>query len=689
MKNRILLILSMVIVLACVLALSVSAATFDKTETVTVKLTNGTQQCELYDADDNELTWYTLDGGATVVSVKTSDLVFSSETSLADISLSDGTVLQKQNENSTNKIVVANLRGKTFTKVTHTGYKTTFGDSKTVQYVYLPSTVTNVGCNVFQNCSNLKVCDFPSDAVFSIDDANAFVSCTSLVEMNLIGCTKFGTTVNHHSIFSGCTSLQRVIIDPDNFEGTVLGGNLFNNCPLTQFGLVPNECHIPDTVETMGINVFKNCRFAKLYIGDSLKTTGYNVFDGNTYLTEVHFNSNYETMDQRAFMGCTSLTTLYGFENTKLEVITYQAFKNTSIEEIILPNTVESIEQDAFIFSVSGVAYDYTMKKVVLGANFTSFASYDGFKNRSGLEEVYIPAGCTSIPGNVFNVAASNCVFYFTGTKDQLDALVANTNSNNTAFLDAYKQAKSVAEYNAIETKSGRCIVYGYSACEAFYNGVHEDVGANGSACYLDDCKNCLYTQMYIGNDETHSFFVEYTYANGYMQAGQIVSICQNSGCKHGTESTAVTSPLDALFNSLEYSVAEKGFGICVKYNVNKDALAVYKNSGKSISFGVVAIMADKVQGNGPLANNGKLTTEKNVVAADVTADNLRAVTLRIAGDENAWKNNANRAIYVLGYATNGTDLEYLGTASGAQVDRNNITSVKSLVIGQFFDFNV
>ena len=71
MRNRILLILSMVIALACVLALSVSAATFDKTETVTVKLTSGTQQCELYDTDGNELTWYTLDGGATVISVKT------------------------------------------------------------------------------------------------------------------------------------------------------------------------------------------------------------------------------------------------------------------------------------------------------------------------------------------------------------------------------------------------------------------------------------------------------------------------------------------------------------------------------------------------------------------------------------------------------------------------------------------
>ena len=98
--------------------------------------------------------------------------------------------------------------------------------------------------------------------------------------------------------------------------------------------------------------------------------------------------------------------------------------------------------------------------------------------------------------------------------------------------------------------------------------------------------------------------------------------------------------------------------------------------------------MADNVNGNGPLANNGTVEAQKNVVAADVTADNLAAVTLRIAGDENTWKAHADKAIYVLGYATNGTDLEYLGTASDTAANRNNIASVKSLVIGEFFKFN-
>ena len=76
------------------------------------------------------------------------------------------------------------------------------------------------------------------------------------------------------------------------------------------------------------------------------------------------------------------------------------------------------------------------------------------------------------------------------------------------------------------------------------------------------------------------------------------------------------------------------------------------------------------------------------MLAVDVTAENQRAVTLRIAGEEKDWKDNAQRAIYVLGYATNGTDLEYLGTASDTAANRNNIASVKSLVIGEFFKFN-
>ena len=171
--KKIIMCLAIMAMLVCALAFSVSAA--DTSDTVTVTLSDGsTTECALYDADGNALVWYTLDSGATVISVKTSDLfanasgaLLTEATYLGDIYLDAETALQKHNDKTTNMIVVANLRDCTFATVSHTGYKTTFGDSKVIQYVYLPSTVTTVGCNVFQKCTSLKVCDFPSDASFA------------------------------------------------------------------------------------------------------------------------------------------------------------------------------------------------------------------------------------------------------------------------------------------------------------------------------------------------------------------------------------------------------------------------------------------------------------------------------------------------------------------------------------------
>ena len=403
--------------------------------------------------------------------------------------------------------------------------------------------------------------------------------------------------------------------------------------------------------------------------------------------------------DGFTFYRCVSLVDVDFAEGSKLVTIEQNAFNSCkALKEITIPNSVVNLGNNVFMYC-SG------LETIRLGANAgKNLDTYNVQSMLYGCNSLkYVYMSSTMIPttgSHLFDSGAGSMVIFYTGDYSQYEALKTTLTNlkNNGKFVNA-----TPIEWNSINsdqyykdlatTEKKNYVVYGYSACEAFYEGVHNEADTvNGSVCYLADCERCNVEKKYIGGDinsGTHTLAVEYVYANGYMQAGQIVSICQNTNCAHGTEQTALTSPLDALFTDIEYSASEKSFGICVKYNVNKDAVATYKNSGKSISFGVVAIMKEKVENNGPLANNGTLTTQNNVIAADVTDGNLRAVTLKISGDENTWKSNASKSIYVLGYATNGTDLEYLGTASGAQVDRNNIASVKSLVIGQFFNFNI
>ena len=578
----------------------------------------------LYDSDGDALTWYM--DGENLVSKKTKDVISV-----------NGSGVASYNGINTMSVVVANFQGAEVEALdvkqvpvyyygANGGGYHSYND--VVEYIYLPDTLTKTVTNQFRCTSKLKIVDVTRNSSWSEMGQYCFYYATGLTEFNYPPRVK--TT-------PGASN--------DGERGTA---STFSHCTsLKKLYFYDNS-----EVETFGASCFTSCTALEtVVLPDSLKTFPGGLFSYCTSLKEITIPNGVTTIANHAFSGCSSLevirmgASVQYFNNTGDNSFTYQTGK---VKEIYIPKS--------FYATAPTTTYQ------------VSYA---------------------------FHGASANCKFFYCGTVGDFATAKANfltqtsATSNNGSFLNATVITYSEYLKNTNSYATGRYVICDYSACDAFYDGEHKEADtANGSVCYLADCSRCNVEKKDISSDATHSLNTQYVYANGYMAAGQIVSVCQNSGCKHGTEQTAITSPLDAIFTDLEYSVAEKGFGICVKYNVNRAALAIYKNSGDSISFGVVAVMADKVEGNGPLANNGELTTQKNVIAADVTADNLRAVTLRIAGDENAWKDNASRAIYVLGYATNGTDLEYLGTASGAQVDRNNITSVKSLVIGNFFNFN-
>ena len=404
MKKKILLTFLIVMASLCMFAISISAAEYNKNETVTVTLTNGTQQCALYDADGDALVWYTLDGGETVQSVKTKSLVTSSNGTestatagyLGNLYLGE-TALQIHNNNTDNKIVVANFRDCTYTKLTHYSYKATFSDSKTVQYVYLPSTITSIDCNIFQNCTNLKVCDIPSDATFAIVNANVFVGCTSLKEINLIGCTAIKGSIIH-SIFSGCTSLEKVVLDPSTIDYPSLAANTFKNAPLTQFGLIPGECTIPASTTYIGNDAFIGSQFTKLVMSDSVTGLGYNVFQNST-IEEAYISSNLEASDIRVFMGCSNLSTVKNLENCKLTSIPYEWFLNCGLTDVKLPATATTIGGNAFKGS--------TLESIVIPAGFTLIDDY-AFQNCKSLTTVTF-AGNAGANAVIDQAAFENC----------------------------------------------------------------------------------------------------------------------------------------------------------------------------------------------------------------------------------------------------------------------------------------
>ena len=617
MKKKLLLLTVLVIALACIFAISVSAATYDKTETVNVKLKDGSiQSCALYDADGDELVWYTLDEGATVQSIKTKELVFSSTTELKDISLPDNTLLQTVSEHTTNMIVVANFRGTGIQKLVRggsNGYKTTFGDSKIIQYVYLPTTINEIKCNVFQYCSNLKVCDISSEASFTLSDSNVFPGCSSLVEVNLMGCTK----IVGHSHFSGCTALERVYMDPAKLANNCSLSGTFDNCTnLTQFGNVANTCIVPDGVTTLGNNTFKNNKFTVAILSNSIKTMGYNVFYNNPNLTTLNIPTALESINVQVFMNCPNLSNVTGLEKCNLTSIPRDTFNSTNLQEVILSNKVTNIGQNAFMNNPN-------LKKVVLGASFTTWDSYDGFKNCPSLEEVYMPATMTAIAGNVFNQSASNCVFYFTGTKAQLDTVKANTVSNNTAFLNAYNNVVDAKDYNPA-TMTGKIVVYNYSQCDAFYDGNHK-------------------------NAVTYGFDGEDKYTANFCKFDGCTNCNQKEITKYGT-----------LFTNKGYSKEQDGTYFAYTIVFNKDVIELYleKTEGATFSYGVLAAKYTQGVSTGDLFKENGDAVE-NCVAIDATKAAYSVYSLKIT-DLDKVENAKSQALYCCAYIVDNGAIKYV-----------------------------
>ena len=122
-------------------------------------------------------------------------------------------------------------------------------------------------------------------------------------------------------------------------------------------------------------------------------------------------------------------------------------------------------------------------------------------------------------------------------------------------------------------------------------------------------------------------------YANGYASNGVITYSCANEGC--GFETSDKVSP---LFTCLGYSTPMDGRGaLAIGYTINNEAIKEYeKVTGKTLKYGVYAVLKDKLGTDDIFDENGKANT--NAVTAEVSGDNYVAVEFKITGFTDTYK---------------------------------------------------
>lgn len=276
-----------------------------------------------------------------------------------------------------------------------------------LEKLILPEEVTEIGEFAVAYATALKEIKFPK-SLQTIGKA-AFTDCISLTAEQLVFPESM--SVIGEQAFYQCRGLTGKITLPSSLKAIVCGA--FYCCKIS-------EINFPQSLEYLGCMAFANSALEKAILPDNcaLCSEGgqfYNIWT----LAEAHLPNNLTLVPNSVFSGCFSLKKVN--VPTRAVTIAEFAFDQAKMSDIDFPETLESIEQNAFqsCNKLTAVVLPSSLKSLGDRA-FALCGSLQKIYCKATVPPAYIPASGYESDGTPFtSVNPSTPVYIPVGTKQQ------------------------------------------------------------------------------------------------------------------------------------------------------------------------------------------------------------------------------------------------------------------------------
>lgn len=258
----------------------------------------------------------------------------------------------------------------------------TFRGCSSLKRIEIPKGVKTIGKEAFRYCTSLEEVILPS-TITEIKDY-AFAGCESLKTINLSECKKLKKL--GRGSFSGC-SFEKI----DGLENLKsIGSYCFSKCHNLY------DVILPDTIESIGEDVFWHCRIRNLKINQFEIKDGLYIQNDTIDCTDVSIKnvvipSGVKYISDQCFRNCEKLESISIPESVE-EIGDYAFAGCTSLTEITLPDSLNQLDE---IFADCS-----NLEKVSLPKALRSL--YGTFKNCSNLSEICMPDSVSIIGRGTF-----------------------------------------------------------------------------------------------------------------------------------------------------------------------------------------------------------------------------------------------------------------------------------------------